>query len=172
MKQEQLTMAQLSERWKKDVRTVRRYVAAGMPCTGRRKTLRFDLNQVERWRSSNVVPRMARTRSIARRVPPAASMLRRCIACDALYRADTAERVADSPNPQKYCSDDCARDVGAGLSQAQIRDRIRGERLQAGWTKRELRDPKIWLDWVGPTLTGDCYASEEECLRLPPTCSD
>src|SRR5215469_16131769 len=93
MKQQLLTMAQLAERWHLDVRTVRRYVAAGMPRTGRRQTLRFELNQVEHWRMSNVAHRMQRT-WLRPAASPAALMpsLHRCRGCDGLYRADTAER--------------------------------------------------------------------------------
>jgi hypothetical protein len=73
MKQRELTKRQLADHWRVDLRTITRYVAAGLPHKGSRRTLRFNLETAEGWRAGTVAPHMPRVTSKPAPAPVTAS---------------------------------------------------------------------------------------------------
>jgi hypothetical protein len=135
MKQHELTKQQLADHWGVDLRTITRYVAAGLPHTGSRRTLRFNVETAERWRAGSVAPHMPwrcmATRNEARRI---------CEQCGdpsgyPLEEADTLE----SPDPMRFCWPRCASDHAAGKTMATTRREFAAGLLQSGWTRHELK---------------------------------
>jgi hypothetical protein len=136
MKQHELTKKQLAEHWAVDERTISRYVAAGLPRTGSRRTLRFNLEKAEAWRASTIAPHMPRTGLPAAREE--ARLI--CIQCQdhAGYTLEEA-RTLESPDPARFCWPQCASDFAGGKSTEETRREFARGLLQSGWTRGELR---------------------------------
>jgi hypothetical protein len=139
-----ISKRELADHWQLSERAVERYVASGMPHSGQRRTLRFNVQQVEDWRARHVAPRIA---------PPwqdkrTASARRICIQCQdhAGYTFEEAETL-ESPDPSRFCWPQCAADFAAGKSTAQTRREFANSMVASGWTRRELKLDG-YLDWL------------------------
>jgi hypothetical protein len=144
MGQGNLTKRELAEHWHVDERTISRYVKAGLPHVGSRRTLRFNLEKAEAWRASTIAPHMPRTGLPA----PRGEARRICIQCqdDAGYTLEEAETL-NSPDVSKFCWPQCAKDYAAGKSTAETRKQFARSMVASGWTKRELQADGYW-DWL------------------------
>jgi len=160
VKQRTLGKRQLAKAWNCDERTISRYLKAGMPHKGSRLTLTFDVERCQAWRNANIAQRMPKL--TARRSQTTEPNVRRCTGCGYVFRVDTATTVGRSPDPRHFCSDDCSRDVEAGLDRNEIRGRIWAWAKTDGASKKELQDPGLG-DWAGPQFRHrDCYCSEAD----------
>jgi hypothetical protein len=144
MGQAKLTTRQLAEHWRVDQRTIRRYIRAGLPHVGSRRTLRFNLEKAEAWRASTIAPHMPRTGLPAAREEARLT----CIQCQdhAGYTLEEA-RTLESPDPSRFCWPKCAEDFAAGKSTAETRKQFARSMVASGWTKRELELDGYWT-WL------------------------
>jgi hypothetical protein len=141
-----ISKQQLATRWHLSERAIERYMASGMPHTGQRRSLRFNVQQVEDWRARHVAPRMAPP---TRDEQPAAPERLTCTQCqDAVGYSLEEARTLDSPDPGRFCWPQCAADFAAGKSTAETRHELANSMLASGWTKQELKLDG-YLDWLG-----------------------
>jgi hypothetical protein len=146
-----ITQRELARRWNVRHSYVQKLIVKGVLPVMADGTLHQE--ECDRARARYTIPRRRRYQ------PSNEPNVRACAGCGGIFSNATA-REANSPNPA-YCSDDCANDIAAGRSRAEIQRRIRKELAAIGCSRKELADANIF-DWVSPQPSPPCACTPEE----------